>query len=521
MNRLLVFVALLFCVSTVYAATQTASSASFQSGALNASTVKVFDTSNTTDAINWKPDTIPVSGVTFGAGSNTSSNLWAYGLTYTTGSSGTVTAVVHRKLNATLIGTGSDSTESSNLGDTTGTVSISTYNAPVLATGPGYLAAVTIAFSTTSSISSVNINIWAAGTTTPTAVNIATAAADTSTTTTDYYIGSVWFEDNYFYVLYSQIDGTAAAGGTSVTLWNEGTIYLQAVSTTGSKMYTSPVKVASSLTAALSSAPRGTTNTALQPRAGGSNYTGSTYVNALWKIPTVSGGAQGKIQMQQLNKTSGATIGSAATLLTDVAAGSSAAGFVYTPAGTWFSATTYGVLIQNQTQANSAATTWSYTLLACANVTGSSTSSACTDSGLTFTGAVTTQANNVVQGYGLPYSSTGYQIFATYVTGTATLGITPYSLASRTYYVNGTGISTVSDGSFAGVTSVFADGNYTLWGSYANYDASQTSSAFAYQGYIGKLEYSLFPTTSSSSFSNTLFAFSSFLGVLVASLFVF
>jgi hypothetical protein len=440
--------------------------------------------------------------------------VWAYGLVYTTGTTGSITAVVQRKLNSTYVVSGTDTTEQSVIADyeaTLGTAVASLYK-PVLAVGAGYLAAATVSSVTSGSTTTnaISLSVWAAGTTTPTTTTIASGTDTASTATQDYAVNSVWYEDGYFYVSYSSVVGSVASG-SSINQWIE-TVYLQGLGApNASKLYTTPMSTGATYTATPTPAwTRGTSVSYLLAKAGPSNYTLSSYIQVVYKVPATS---SAKTYVVLVNRTSGAP-GTAVTIATDVAAGTSAAGFTFVPAGVFFSIYAYGALVSNQTQATSAATTYSYTLTVAFN--DSTTTIA--DSGLTFSGAATAASTPLVA-MGYPYNSTGYVIIAQYSTGTTN----QIGFSSNTYNSSGAAATSTlgpaAIGTLTGSANFFIDPtNLGLWVGYDIYDSASGTPLAVYSGYIARVVYSLFPTT---TFGNVLTSFFAFLTLLLASLFAF
>jgi hypothetical protein len=480
------------------AATPVAGTNSFTSGSFMAAPVKVFDVTNATDKTNWAPNTL--TKAIFGPGTDNTTS-WAYGVTY---SSSQITGLVARKINNTMATSGNDTagTELSVTGTDAAAASltIAINYPPALAVGNGYLAAVSS--QTSASTQSLVISVWAAGATAATSTTIVTAAAaDTSTATTDYSVASVWYEDGYFYVLYTLIAGS---GTSSVTTWTETGIYLQAIgASNASKLYTAPQAVASSLTATLSAAPRSTGATASMAKGGPSNYTMSTWVYVVYK-------AGSKIIGVPVNRSSGAASSSTNTLTTDVAWATTTGLQMFTPAGVWYTGNgTYGALISNQSQAAAATqpSTYTYSLTSC-------NGSTCADSGMGVFSSAATGSSNMIYGVGVPTNTTGYTIVAWYTTTTS--GTTGFSSLSFNSTGSATATSTTALGTLQGGANFFRDSINNFWLGY--WVADTANSNTVYSGYLGEVKLTLI---SSTTFGNALASFLGLLTLLLASLLAF
>jgi len=511
MSKLVAIISLALLVS-VAMSTNTAGSVSLTASAFNATAVKVFDVTNTTDKLTWLPAIIPTAGVIFGPGAD-NTTVWAYGFTYTVGTSGSITGLVARKVSTAILTSGNDTSgtemsvaPSSDTSSTT--LSIATLRAQVLAVGNRYVAAAVVSAAGTSgaTVQTLNLVVWAAGSTTGTTTAVITSAADVTTgggtvTTTDYNIGNVWYQDGYFYLVYSVVAGTGSGG--SITAWTENAIYLQAVgASNASKLYTSPMAVVSSLTNTVSASPRTTGATSVYAVGGPSNYTLPSYVYVLYKSAT-------KVIMGiPVNRTSGSP-GTANTLTTDVTYGSgTTTGFTFLPSGVWYSTSYYGALISNSTEGSGAAT-FAYSLTSC-------NSSTCADSGLGVFSSAATTTGQMVSSYAFPYNNTGYAIVASYPT--TTTGITAFTAQMFNSTGSATSTSVTSIGTVQGNANFFRDSINSIWFGYALSDTA--NSPDVYSGYIARLIYTIFPATS-SSFGNVLASFFAFLTLLLASLFAF
>jgi hypothetical protein len=137
----------------------------------------------------------------------------------------------------------------------------------------------------------------------------------------------------------------------------------------------------------------------------------------------------------------------------------------------------------------------------------------CADSGLTFS-----NANAAVTAQGTAYNNTYYLLLASYPTSSSGMGY-----VYQTYMANGTaaGASATSVGTDQGLANLFRDSINALWIGYDTYDTTSgtTPANSVYAGYLGRLVYSVFPTT--SSFGNVLTSFFAILTLLLASILAF
>jgi len=445
---------------------------------------------------------IPTSGVT----STTSAGTATTGTAQTVY---TVSSIRKRTINATIVATGSDSTDASVTSDTAITASF--LGLPeAYAVAPGYLALLSTSYDSATA-TTINAQVYitlvsgSTGTATTTKLtstsDVFASGSGVPTTSqacliTTFGLGNVWFDigSNAFFFTYwkktltSVTTTTAGTCGTATTAY---TIYLGGIYLSGSLYWTSPISVTAYTSA----------NPVTYLIGGFDNWLNSSNIYIAYKDATTGIATTYYSKTTKSNSTT--AIAAFSSLIKDTTSGTSgAAGYVtftFTPNYVWASNYTYGITVANATSTYTSATAFTTTYTYTNFLNGSTTG---VDSGLSSSGA----DNNIYyQGYQL---NTGYSVLASWETGSSSPYSYSYTLA--TYYANGTVNQTaVTIGSTTYVTAQFyEDINGTFWIGWLDVDTANTGKGYlTYNAYLGKLQGQLNVPSSAGIVLPVIYAF--------------
>jgi len=282
-----------------------------------------------------------------------------------------------------------------------------------------------------------------------------------------YTIATVWYDTSYFWVVFNQ---------KNITSGLDLAAYIQAVKVTdGSKMYTTPVKVAT----------LNETTGRSYVLAGPTNQTNSSTINVMYRTNTANA------TYYVVFTTNGTgSVGTPVTLATD------GNNITYWPAGTLGSFSTSGVFVgkMDNSTGTLANSTWGYYN---GNTTGVQV------------------AGSSMSGYSAPFVGgmnfvSGYYLFEIYASATG--GDTAYYLDY--YFANQTrnGSAQVSLGTYGNMLQTFQDANGAVWGGY--YSTDSNNYGFLVKAYVGKL----IAQVNAASILSSFFAF---ITLMIAALFAF
>jgi len=510
---------------------------------LNSTAQKVYTAANSTDAANWNPtvvDTtagtdpsgIPFSNVIFGPGA-TNDTSYVYGYSTTTASSQvSITTLVVRTLNNTIVAYGNDSTNVQPFTKSTTKTSPSILATEVTyAVAPGYLAFLTYGTDSTSN-QQVYYTLVSGSTATPVKVtSITDVVAGTSLTagqfctSTTVGLGNIWYDQGskaffYTYWVSKATDATAATasggtgtcGGSPATV---NTIYVSGVYLNGTAAITTPLALATVTPA----------NDISNLVSGPDNYLNATNIYVVYKDADKSTGgansAEGVIYQQKIAKSASATAGTFSALVSDTITGTisgstastSVVTVTNTPLSVWASNFTYGIAIANKTETQTSTqypSTTGTVVYTVSNYLNSTLTWA--DSGITYSSAT---AVGALYGWQL---NTGYTLVASWLSSSTSTPQYTIAYTWGTFYANGTVNATASTlGSVQGPVSFYEDVNGTNWIGWTDVETANTAETMTYAGYLGKLQGQLNVPSGASILS----AISAFFALFLAAIFVF
>ena len=407
----------------------------------NVTPVSVYNVSNSSDSAFLNGD----YNLVYYSPGNTSDTIYAW--LFNHASSNKITSIVMRTLNASIL-TGVASTDKNesfvnSAADVTTSVSYTYSGTPLFASGPGCIAFVTNGLATTSYTYqvSVNIGLGASG-------KITTNLATTNTLASTYYrMHALWYEDGYFYVVYSGYSNSVRRLEESERELATSTygIYVQAYSAvnTSSSLYTTPMLVVTFSNTYLTSY----TNVV----AGPSNTTNSSYIYVSYKDP-----ATNTVIQVVANRTTGAVV-------TQVTLASDGNNYVYVAVGMIAANYSSGTVVAGENSGNGLP----YTLSAYLNQSATALPIGLATPDNHFPDLVT----------GINYPG-GYLLYAQF----AGSGDSVYQL--QTYMANGTATSNPETlGIFGGPSNYFVDVVGAIWYGYTIYG----SDAYTHAGLLGRL----------------------------------
>ena len=490
----------------------------FSSSWLNSSATKVYDISNSTDALNWNSAStatavagVPATNVIFGAGASNDTS-YVYGIV-TDSSTDMVTKIVKRTVNNTIVGWLNDTVEASVIATDSAitTTIVADSGAYTAATGPGYLALLTQGSDGTNNQVYVTILSGTSPSSTKITSTLDIVTATTTTTqgctTTTYGIGNIWYDKAagaFFYTYWKLVESEtapAAAGDacTTTPAASSPTVYtigLGGIYVNGTAYWTAPLSLATATAA----------NAVSNVIGGPDNWLNATNIFVIYLDSTAAGTGTGATGVTYSSKTTKAitttTGGSFSALATNSISGTVGdAAYVetqFTPAAVWASNFTYGITVSNYTQSG-ATPAESYTYTNYLNGTATAT-----DSGLSSSSAV---AAGAFYGWQL---NTGFTLVASFETATSVAWV------AGTWYANGTVNATATTiATLVSPVSFYEDVNGTNWVGWTDYDTS--ANALTYAGYLAKFQGQLNVPTGASILS----ALSAFVALFLAAIFVF
>ena len=490
--------------AAVTAANSVAASNSFTSASFNSTPVKILNVANSTAANIDAAWAGYMYGTVGPAAANTSLYLWGYSYT----AAAAVIPTIVRKLSATIIAYGNDTTEMSTVSgttDTVQTVSLGTNNmlrqtTPVVGVAPGALAIAAVQGLTQAAGVMDYLVLYVVTPSGITSKTIATATADVSTTT--YYsfaVNQVWYEDSCYFILYESQTDVTATPTYSVT-----SIQVAAYCTGNTTViYATSANVASSS----SMVPTALGTPATGAKAQNSNITNSTSIYVIWNDMS---GTYTVVKTAILARNTGTASTAAAALVTGTATTTTygAAGIVTSMSGT------YGWLVGTYFNANTSSVVNAYY----------NASSSYTITNLTLSGTQT--AVTSITGMGFHYG-TGFAIVLGYPSSS-----TANTYITQTYYNNGTYNTTSSSSQltlgtflttsgFATTVSSFADANGAFWTGLVYADSTATPQQIN-SAYAGILYGQINATTSTSSSAGSILAsLAALVSFVIMSLFMF
>jgi hypothetical protein len=500
------------------ASADTFSTATLGSSAFSAAPGKVFDGTVSTgaDRTTWGTYT----GAVFGPGS-TNATVFAYG--WTLASTTSISSVVSRTLNATLLSNGTaDTTEYSIIGSDVAYSTAITIQSGSVQTAVG-LGTFALAYAAADSTGcgQVYVAIFTGGTAAPTTKAITSNACNhctstgTATTGAGYanIVNNVFYENSTFYVsytttVYTEKSTTATTSGCStgstfpsaVATSTSNTVvevdaqvfsYLQGVSTSGTLKWAAAATIYTGTASTSGNLPSPQAS-AIMASCGQGNYTNSTNFLCAYTVTTA-------VSYIPVVVSTG-TAGTASPIATSTIVGANYPQTIntYTVAGFVHSQYQQGILLNNLATSYSAANTVSGTVntLQLYNLTsGASSTTGATAGGIATVPAITnTYASGQYSGMGIA-NSMGWGLIDTYSSASGA-----YASEYSTWLANGTAnVSKVSfsTGAVSVAPSVFVDANGALWAGAYSLDITPTIPTLT-TGYLGKLAAQLYSSSTSS-----------------------